>query len=71
MGKKDFRFVCTHSESTFTLGTLRVLVDRETGLVLGHWLRYTHRGTGAETLYVMRCELFETAVEALPVFFPL
>ena len=31
MGKKDFRFVCTHSESTFTLGTLRVLVDREPG----------------------------------------
>lgn len=49
----------------------RLLVDRETGLVLGHWLRYTHRGTGAETLYVMRCELFEVGVEALPVFFPL
>lgn len=32
MGKKDSRFVCTHSESTFTLGTLRVLVDRETGV---------------------------------------
>lgn len=32
MGKKDFRFVCVHNEATFTLGTLRVLVDRETGV---------------------------------------
>ena len=49
----------------------RLLVDRETGLVLGHWLRYTHRVTGAETLYVMRCELFEPGAAVLPVFFPL
>lgn len=51
--------------------TVRLLVDRETGLVLGQWLRYTHRETGEETLYVMICELFETEVEALPAFSPL
>ena len=32
MGKKEDRFICVHSESSFTLGVLRVLVDRETGV---------------------------------------
>lgn len=48
--------------------TTRLLVDRETGLVLGQWLRYTHRETGEETEYVMICELFETGPVALPTF---
>lgn len=30
MGKSRNRFICVYSESSFTRGTLRVLVDRET-----------------------------------------
>ena len=30
MGKKEARFICIHNEVSFTLGVLRVLVDRET-----------------------------------------
>ena len=48
--------------------TTRLLVDRETGLTLGQWLRYTHRETGEETEYVMICELFEVGPVALPTF---
>ena len=51
--------------------TTRLLVDRETGLVLGQWLRYTHRDTGEETVYVMICELFEAGEVSLPAFSPL
>ncbi|MCI9514894.1 MAG: xylan 1,4-beta-xylosidase [Oscillospiraceae bacterium] len=32
MGKKEDRFICVYSEASFTLGVLRVLVDRETGV---------------------------------------
>lgn len=51
--------------------TVRLLVDRETGLTLGQWLHYTHQETGEETVYVMICELFETGPVALPAFSPL
>ena len=32
MGKKEDRFICVYSEASITLGVLRVLVDRETGV---------------------------------------
>jgi len=47
---------------------IRLLIDRETGVTLGHRLCYTHRVTGAETVYVMVCELFETGAVSLPAF---
>ncbi len=68
--------VCTVYEGAGPAGTeyqraVRLLVDQETGLVLGQWLRYTHRETGAETVYVMICELFEIGPVSLPAFSPL
>lgn len=65
--------LCTVYEGAGPAGTeyqrhTRLLVDQETGLVLGQWLRYIHQETGAETEYVMICELFETGSAVLPAF---
>lgn len=32
MGKSDYRFICVHDEISFGFGTMRILVDRETGI---------------------------------------
>ena len=46
MGKKEDRFICVYSEVSFTLGVLRVLVDRETGV---NYLYHAAGNTGGLT----------------------